>query len=238
MAATFPALEIHLVPSATIVAVQALAPAAAAAAAEQGLSAWRAAFSSDLQPVAVAGFGGYPSFPPVLAAARLEDSVLIHEQNAVMGRANRVLSRFADAVASSFPTLGRSAGTRSKGKLVLYRQSGARACARRSGRALSARRRPMSRSSSWSSAAARARGSSPNSCRQCHASACPRRCCETLKVVQQCRPEDLERVKAAYRALELACELAAVFQRHAAAHCRGASRHLPVGRLDHRRTWA
>src|SRR5205085_4024992 len=60
-----------------------------------------------LKPVALAGFGGYPSFPPVIAASRLGIPCCIHDQNAVMGRANRVLSRYADAVASSFPALGK-----------------------------------------------------------------------------------------------------------------------------------
>ena len=60
----------------------------------------------DLQPVALVGFGGYPSFPPVLAASRLKCHTVIHEQNAVMGRANRALLACVDAVASSFPTLG------------------------------------------------------------------------------------------------------------------------------------
>ncbi len=56
-------------------------------------------------PMAVVGFGGYPSIPPVLAAARLRIPVVLHEQNAVMGRANRLLSRWARAIASSFPKI-------------------------------------------------------------------------------------------------------------------------------------
>jgi UDP-N-acetylglucosamine--N-acetylmuramyl-(pentapeptide) pyrophosphoryl-undecaprenol N-acetylglucosamine transferase len=57
-----------------------------------------------VRPVAIVGFGGYPSFPPVLAGVRLKVPTVIHEQNAVLGRANRALSRFATAIASSFPT--------------------------------------------------------------------------------------------------------------------------------------
>jgi UDP-N-acetylglucosamine--N-acetylmuramyl-(pentapeptide) pyrophosphoryl-undecaprenol N-acetylglucosamine transferase len=59
----------------------------------------------EVNPAAVVGFGGYPSFPPILAAWRLGIACCIHDQNAVMGRANRVLARFATAVASSFPDL-------------------------------------------------------------------------------------------------------------------------------------
>jgi len=60
-----------------------------------------------LQPSAVVGFGGYPSFPP-LAAARLmgakrRPAIVLHEQNAVLGRANRLMARVADVLALSFP---------------------------------------------------------------------------------------------------------------------------------------
>jgi UDP-N-acetylglucosamine--N-acetylmuramyl-(pentapeptide) pyrophosphoryl-undecaprenol N-acetylglucosamine transferase len=56
-------------------------------------------------PVAVVGFGGYPSLPPLLAAARLGIPIVLHEQNAVMGRANRAMARFAARIASSFPKI-------------------------------------------------------------------------------------------------------------------------------------
>ena len=45
-----------------------------------------------IRPAAVVGFGGYPTVPPVLAAALRGIPTLIHEQNAVMGRANRLLA--------------------------------------------------------------------------------------------------------------------------------------------------
>lgn len=56
-----------------------------------------------IRPDAVIGFGGYPSMPPVFAAWFLRIPTAIHEQNAVMGRANRLLSRFVRAIAASFP---------------------------------------------------------------------------------------------------------------------------------------
>lgn len=55
---------------------------------------------------ALAGFGAYASVPPVLAARAMGIGVVIHEQNAVMGRANRLLSRIADAVALGMPLEG------------------------------------------------------------------------------------------------------------------------------------
>ncbi len=52
----------------------------------------------------VVGFGGYPSVAPVLATRlmRPRPAVLLHEQNAVLGRANRFLARHADRLALSF----------------------------------------------------------------------------------------------------------------------------------------
>jgi UDP-N-acetylglucosamine--N-acetylmuramyl-(pentapeptide) pyrophosphoryl-undecaprenol N-acetylglucosamine transferase len=57
-----------------------------------------------LQPAAVVGFGGYPSFPTTFVAARRHIPSIIHEQNAILGRANRVLARFVDKIACSFPS--------------------------------------------------------------------------------------------------------------------------------------
>jgi UDP-N-acetylglucosamine--N-acetylmuramyl-(pentapeptide) pyrophosphoryl-undecaprenol N-acetylglucosamine transferase len=56
-----------------------------------------------LKPAAVVGFGGYPTIPPVLAATLRGIPALIHEQNGVLGRANRLLSRRVQAIATSFP---------------------------------------------------------------------------------------------------------------------------------------
>ena len=55
----------------------------------------------------VVGMGGYVSVPAVLAARRERRPVLLHEQNAVPGLANRLLAWTADAVALSFPEASR-----------------------------------------------------------------------------------------------------------------------------------
>lgn len=61
------------------------------------------ALLSRLAPGAVVAFGGYPSVPPVLAARMVgrRPAIILHEQNAVLGRANRVLARLADHLALS-----------------------------------------------------------------------------------------------------------------------------------------
>ena len=55
-----------------------------------------------LKPHLVVGFGSYASVPPVLAAQLLGIPTVLHEQNAVLGRANLCLSKFANRVACSF----------------------------------------------------------------------------------------------------------------------------------------
>ncbi len=70
----------------------------------QGVMQARAAFRR-LEPAVVVGFGGYPSLPALLAAVSGGRRTVIHEQNAVIGRANRFLAGRVSAVACAFPTL-------------------------------------------------------------------------------------------------------------------------------------
>jgi UDP-N-acetylglucosamine--N-acetylmuramyl-(pentapeptide) pyrophosphoryl-undecaprenol N-acetylglucosamine transferase len=60
----------------------------------------------ELHPLALVGFGGYPTVPPVLAASWLHVPVILHEANAVAGRANRFLAKRVDAIAKGFDALG------------------------------------------------------------------------------------------------------------------------------------
>lgn len=68
-----------------------------------------------LDPAAVVGFGGYPSVPTVYAAGRAGVPVMLHEQNAVLGRANRLLMSGARRLAVAYPTVS---GVREPAKLV------------------------------------------------------------------------------------------------------------------------
>lgn len=100
----FPASRIYDVPSATVTLRRAWKLPA------QLWRLWRGYNISrtillQLKPRAIVGFGGYPSFPPIAAAARLNLPTVIHEQNAVMGRANRAVARRASIIASSFPAI-------------------------------------------------------------------------------------------------------------------------------------
>src|SRR5207237_446056 len=56
-----------------------------------------------LKPAAVVGFGGYPTLPPLMAARLLGVPGIIHDANAVLGRANRFLASRVSAIATSLP---------------------------------------------------------------------------------------------------------------------------------------
>ncbi|HMG48512.1 MAG TPA: undecaprenyldiphospho-muramoylpentapeptide beta-N-acetylglucosaminyltransferase [Allosphingosinicella sp.] len=58
-------------------------------------------------PSAVIGFGGYPAFPALLAARRDRIPTLLHEQNAVLGRVNRLMAGKVDAIAVAYETVQR-----------------------------------------------------------------------------------------------------------------------------------
>lgn len=55
-----------------------------------------------LKPQVVVAFGGYPSFPGAMAAILTGTPLVLHDQNAVLGRANRLVARFARVIAKSF----------------------------------------------------------------------------------------------------------------------------------------
>ncbi|MFZ1743232.1 MAG: undecaprenyldiphospho-muramoylpentapeptide beta-N-acetylglucosaminyltransferase [Pontixanthobacter sp.] len=58
-------------------------------------------------PSAVIGFGGYPALPALLASTSAEIPTLVHEQNAVLGRVNRLLARRVQAIATAYPEIKR-----------------------------------------------------------------------------------------------------------------------------------
>jgi UDP-N-acetylglucosamine--N-acetylmuramyl-(pentapeptide) pyrophosphoryl-undecaprenol N-acetylglucosamine transferase len=99
--ADFPARAVYRVPSATLAS---RSPVAAVRAAWQLTRGIAAAYKllGEVKPSAVVGFGGYPTFPPLVAAALRRIPTALHEQNAVLGRANRMLAKRVTAIATSF----------------------------------------------------------------------------------------------------------------------------------------
>ncbi len=159
------------------------------------------------RPEAAIGFGGYPTVPPMLAAAWSRVPTVIHEANAVLGRANRFLAPRVSRIAVSVPGVAVPPGL---ARRVVETGNPVRPAAREAGKiAYPARTatEPFRLLAFGGSQGARvlsdlvpaAIARLPDDVRA------------RLIVVQQCRAEDLERTRAAYGAMGLAAELAPFF---------------------------
>jgi len=202
----FPAADIHIVPSATPSLSNPLKFVAAGFRILWGTGvAWGKL--ARIRPDAVIGFGGYPVFPPFLAASLSGIPGILHEQNAVMGRANRALARFARVLALSFAETKFAEASKTE-KVVTgnpvrdavravagtpYPQLGERDGIRLLvfGGSQGAR--------AFADLVPSAIATLPQDLRQ------------RLVVTQQCRAEDLDRVAEAYRQAKVNVELAAFF---------------------------
>jgi UDP-N-acetylglucosamine--N-acetylmuramyl-(pentapeptide) pyrophosphoryl-undecaprenol N-acetylglucosamine transferase len=102
----FPARNVHLIPSATVRGRNPVALAKTGLTLALGIAkAW--SLIGRIEPKVVVGFGGYPTVPPLMAARLRGVPTVLHEQNGVMGRANRALAARVTAIATSFPKLTR-----------------------------------------------------------------------------------------------------------------------------------
>jgi UDP-N-acetylglucosamine--N-acetylmuramyl-(pentapeptide) pyrophosphoryl-undecaprenol N-acetylglucosamine transferase len=100
----FPARALHIVPAATPLGGGLVSKGRAGLILGRGVVAARALIKR-IGPSAVVGFGGYPTVPPLIAASWLGVPTLLHEQNAVIGRANRLLARRVGVIATGFSSL-------------------------------------------------------------------------------------------------------------------------------------
>ncbi len=98
---SFPARAVYRVPSATFAGRAILGAGRTAWMLTRGIAA-SFKLLGEIKPGAVVGFGGYPAFPPLVAARLRNIPTALHEQNAVLGRANRALAKHVTAVATSF----------------------------------------------------------------------------------------------------------------------------------------
>jgi UDP-N-acetylglucosamine--N-acetylmuramyl-(pentapeptide) pyrophosphoryl-undecaprenol N-acetylglucosamine transferase len=99
--ANFPARAFYRVPSATLTGRSPMAALEAGWLLTRGIAA-AYKLLGDVKPRVVVGFGGYPCFPPIVAAYLRRIPSALHEQNAVLGRANRMLARRVSRIALSF----------------------------------------------------------------------------------------------------------------------------------------
>jgi UDP-N-acetylglucosamine--N-acetylmuramyl-(pentapeptide) pyrophosphoryl-undecaprenol N-acetylglucosamine transferase len=162
-----------------------------------------------LRPNAVVGFGGYPTFPPVIGAWLMGVPRIVHEQNAVLGRANRALASRATAIATGYPSIftnlpNLAAKATHTGNPV---RAAVRAAAATPYQAPQGDG-PIRLLVFGGSQGARIMSEIvPGAIDLCDASLRAR-----FHVVQQCREEDLAEVKAVYARLRLPAEIATFFQ--------------------------
>lgn len=97
----FPAQDVHIIKSATFGGKSPLALFKTFSRLAMGYMSSRRLISS-IKPDVAVGFGGYPTVPPLLAAAHKGVPTILHEQNAVIGRANRFLANKVQSIATGF----------------------------------------------------------------------------------------------------------------------------------------
>ena len=100
----FPARAVHVIPSATLRGRDPISILYTATMLAAGIGkAWLKL--GEIRPSVVVGFGGYPTVPPLIAAWWRGTPTVLHEQNAVMGRANRALASRVTSIATGFRAL-------------------------------------------------------------------------------------------------------------------------------------
>jgi len=177
-----------------------------------------------LKPSAVVGFGGYPTLPPLMAARLLGVPGIIHDANAVLGRANRFLSSRVDAIATSLPgVLDRDPTLAGKATTVGTPMRPAILAAAAIPFALPEPNGPLRLLVVGGSQGARVMSDIvPAAIEQLEPALWSR-----LMLTQQVREEDMARVRAAYDRLKIKAELAPFFGDLPA---RLASHHLAISR--------
>lgn len=202
----FPARAVHIISSATVTGKSPIALMRAAGALTKG-TAQAYSLMGRLKPDVVVGFGGYPTFPPLSAALLRRIPTVLHEQNAVAGRANRVLARMANAVAASFPEIRHSQAFSQK---IVHTGNPVRPAV------IEAAARPFKAPASDGPFRLVVFGGSQGAryfseTVPAAIAKLPAELRRRLRLVQQCRPEDLQEVEAAYRDLGVEAECAPFF---------------------------
>ncbi len=225
LSASFPAERRIPLSAATFKPGDPLGAGKAAAAILRGVMQARAELSA-LKPAVVVGFGGYPSLPALLAAISQGRRTIIHEQNAVMGRANRLLASFVTEIACAFPTL-QKAPARVAARAVVVGNP-----VRPEIQALYERPYEPPPETSHGEVRLLITGGSQGARLLSEMTpraiaALPEAIRRRLKVQQQTRPEAIERARETYAAANVEAEIAPFFERMAE---RLAACHLMIGR--------
>jgi UDP-N-acetylglucosamine--N-acetylmuramyl-(pentapeptide) pyrophosphoryl-undecaprenol N-acetylglucosamine transferase len=200
----FPAAKTHIVPSATPSVRDPIRFVVAGLTIVWGiLVGWTKLLG--IRADAVVGFGGYPVYPPFVAASLSGVPGILHEQNSVMGRANRALARFARVLALSFAKTLKAERYADKSLLVGNPvRDRVRTVANIPYPAMGDTFRVLV---TGGSQGARAFADLVPPA----IAALPPELRSRIRVSQQCRPEDLDRVAEVYRQAKVNVELASFF---------------------------
>ncbi len=200
----FPAEAVHEVMSATM-SRQPLKAAAAVLKLAGGLLQARLLMAR-VKPAVAVGFGGYPTVPPMLAAAFARVPTVLHEQNAVLGRANKFLASRVSRIATSVALSGAGAFA---AKIVETGNPVRPAV-------IDAAAKPYPTRAATDPFCLLVFGGSQGArflsdVVPTALARLPKDVQARLHIVQQCRPEDIDRVRQAYDLLGVACDLAPFF---------------------------
>jgi len=162
------------------------------------------------KPDVVIGFGGYPAFPPVYAAQVMGVKTIIHESNAVLGKANKMLARLAAQIAISLPvTKGVTDTDKLKDKTVVTGNPIRPEIAAKTGA-------PYPKLTENSEIRIFVMGGSQGASifsdiLPAAIALLPEQMKQRLHIVQQCRNEDLERTKQTYKDIKVTADLESFF---------------------------
>ena len=176
------------------------------------------------QPSAVVGFGGYPSFPSILASTSADIPTIVHEQNAVLGRVNRFFAGRVNAIATAYPDVQRLKPAHSEKTYLVGNPVRAEV--------LSLRDEPFPSYGEDGLLRVLVTGGSQGARVLSEVvpdglAMLPPAIRQRLQVTQQCRPEDLDAVRERYRTHGIPAELATYFEDM---QSRLADAHLFIGR--------
>lgn len=157
------------------------------------------------RPAAVVGFGGYPALPALLAAQSMGIPTIVHEQNAVLGRVNRLVAGRVDAIATAYPEVERLKPTH-RGKVQLVGNPVR-------DEVLALRDQPYPELAEGGAFRILVTGGSQGATILSRVvpeglSLLPQEVRSRLQVVQQCRVEDIEVVRSLYESFGISAELA------------------------------
>lgn len=176
------------------------------------------------QPTVVVGFGGYPALPALLAAQKAGIATVIHEQNAVLGRVNRYLAKKVNAIATSYRQVDRLDPKLSEKVHLVGNPVRPEV--------LALRDQPFPPLGEDGLFRVLVTGGSQGASILAETvpdglAMLPPNLRHRLQVTQQCRPEDIEGVRARYAGHEIPAELGTYFEDMAS---RLADAHLFIGR--------